>query len=45
MIGQALSYLLFGEGETGIMVYRILVKYWEWTEEDDLRPLIFLMSE
>jgi hypothetical protein len=45
MIGQALSYLLFGEGETGIMVYRILVKYWEWTEEDDVRPLIFLMSE
>jgi hypothetical protein len=44
MIGQALSYLLFGEGETGIMVYRILVKYWEWTE-DDVRPLIFLMSE
>ena len=22
MIGQALSYLLFGEGETGILVYR-----------------------
>jgi hypothetical protein len=45
MLGQALSYLVFGEGETGIMVYRILVKYWEWTEDDDVRPLIFLMSE
>ena len=44
MIGQALSYLLIGEGETGMMVYKILVKYWEWTE-DDVRPLIFLMSE
>jgi hypothetical protein len=43
LTGQALNYLLWGEGETGLMIYMILVKYWEWTHERDL-PLIFLMS-
>jgi hypothetical protein len=42
---QAIKYLLFGEGETGILVYEILVRYWDWTPEGDVRPLIFLMSE
>ncbi|MBK5294206.1 MAG: hypothetical protein JJE04_21320 [Acidobacteriia bacterium] len=45
LMSEALRYLLFGEGETGVMVYTILVKYWEWTPEDDVRPLIFLMSD
>jgi hypothetical protein len=45
LMGQAIRYLLWGEGETGLMVYTILVKYWEWTPEDDVRPLIFMMSE
>ncbi len=45
LVSQALRYLLLGEGETGLMVYTILVKYWEWTPEDDVRPLIFLMSD
>jgi hypothetical protein len=45
MADQSLAFLLFGEGETGIMVYQILVKYWEWTTEDDKRPVIFLMSD
>lgn len=45
LMTQALRYLLWGEGETGLMVYTILVRYWEWTPEDDVRPLIFLMSE
>jgi hypothetical protein len=45
LMTQALRYLFFGEGETGIMVYTILIKYWEWTPEEDVRPLIFLMSE
>jgi hypothetical protein len=44
-VGQAIRYLLWGEGETGILVYQILLKYWNWTEEDDLRPNIFLMSD
>jgi hypothetical protein len=42
---QAIKYLLWGEGEVGVLVYEILVRYWEWTPEDDVRPLIFLMSE
>lgn len=42
---QALKYLIWGEGETGILVYEILVRYWHSTEEDDVRPYIFLVSE
>ncbi len=45
LIGQALRFLFLGEGETGVMVYTILVRYWEWTPEEDVRPLIFLMSD
>jgi hypothetical protein len=42
---QALRYLLWGEGEIGILVYEILVKHWEATPEDDVRPLIYLLSD
>ncbi len=42
---QALQYLLWGEGEVGLLVYQILVRYWQSTSEDDVRPLIFLVSE
>jgi hypothetical protein len=45
LMGQAIRYLLFGEGETGLMVYTILLRYWDWTPEEDVRPLIFLMSD
>ncbi|MDH4466467.1 MAG: hypothetical protein QE271_00295 [Bacteriovoracaceae bacterium] len=45
LTSQALNYLILGEGETGLLVYRILLRYWEWTSEDDVRPLIFLMSD
>jgi hypothetical protein len=45
LMGQAFRYILWGEGETGMLVYRILLRYWEWTPEDDVRPFIFLMSE
>jgi hypothetical protein len=45
LVTQALRFLLLGEGETGLMVYTILLRYWEWTPEDDVRPLIFLMSD
>ncbi|MFN8096624.1 MAG: hypothetical protein U0599_31155, partial [Vicinamibacteria bacterium] len=45
LMGQAVRYLFFGEGETGLMVYTILTRYWDWTPEDDVRPLIFLMSD
>ena len=45
LMAQAARYLLFGEGETGLMVYTILLRYWDWTPEDDVRPRIFLMSD
>ena len=44
-MAQAVRYLLFGEGETGLMVYMVLLRYWDWTPEEDVRPHIFLMSE
>jgi hypothetical protein len=44
-VGQAVRYLLWGEGETGYLVYKILTSYWAWTPEDDVRPLIFLFSD
>lgn len=45
LVTQALKYLLLGEGETGLMVYTILLRYWEHTPEEDVRPLIFMMSD
>jgi hypothetical protein len=45
LVTQALRYLLWGEGETGLLVYQILLRYWKWTPEDDVRPQIFLMSD
>jgi hypothetical protein len=45
LMSQSIRYLLFGEGETGLMVYRILLRYWDWTTEEDVRPLIFLISD
>ena len=42
---QALRFLLFGEGETGMLVYTILLRYWEQTPKQDVQPYIFLMSE
>jgi hypothetical protein len=45
LMSQAIRYVLFGEGETGLMVYAVLLRYWEWTPGEDVRPLIFLMSD
>jgi hypothetical protein len=45
LMTQSLRFLLLGEGETGLMVYTILVRYWEWTPEEDVRPIIYLMSD
>lgn len=42
---QSFRYLLFGEGETGLMVYSILQHYWEVTHAQEDRPCIFLMSD
>lgn len=45
LMQQSIRFLLFGEGETGLMVYKILLRYWDSTREEDVRPYIFLMSE
>jgi len=44
LMRQSLAYLFWGEGETGLMLYSILVRRWEWTKRA-VRPLIFLMSD
>jgi hypothetical protein len=44
-MAQAFSYIFFGEGEIGIITYKVLVQHWESTEENDIRPHIYLMSE
>lgn len=44
-MNQSLRFLFFGEGEIGLLVYHILLRYWEWTPEEDVRPCILLMSE
>lgn len=45
LMTQSLRYLFWGEGEIGLMVYTILVRYWNWTPPGDVRPTIFLVSE
>lgn len=44
-VSQAVRYLLWGEGETGILVREILLRHWEMTPEEDVRPYIFLLSD
>ncbi len=44
-VAQAIRFLLWGEGETGIRVYEVLLRHWEETPEDDVRPRIFLISD
>jgi hypothetical protein len=45
LMAQAVRYLLFGEGETGLTVYTIFLRYRDWTPEEDVQSLIFLMSD
>jgi len=45
MMRQALRFFLMGEGEIGLMVYTILLHFWEKTQIDEERPYIFLMSD
>lgn len=45
LVTQSLRFLLWGEGETALLVYAILLRFWFMTPEEDVRPLIFLMSE
>jgi hypothetical protein len=45
LMTQAVRFFLFGEGETGLLVYTILLRHWEDTPEDDVRPFLYLMSD
>ena len=45
LMSHALRFLIWGEGETGLLVYSILLRDWEWTPDGDVRPRIFLMSD
>jgi len=43
LMRQSIAFVLFGEGEIGLVVYSILVKFWEAHPKPD-HPLLFLMS-
>lgn len=40
---QSLAFVLWGEGETGLVVYAVLVKFWQANPKPG-HPLLFLMS-
>ena len=40
---QSLAFVFWGEGETGLLVYSVLVKFWQANPKPD-HPLLFLMS-
>ncbi len=42
---QAARHLFFGTGETGLLVYQILLRHWASTPEDEPRPHIYLLLE
>jgi hypothetical protein len=45
LMRQSLEYIFFGEGETGLLVYSILVRYWEATHRFTGQPVLLLVSE
>ncbi len=42
LMHQSLRYLLLGEGEIGLVVYAILVRYWDWIDKGPRRPILYL---
>ncbi len=44
LMRQSLRYLLLGEGEVGLMVYLILVHYWEWAGKTGAHPVLYLTT-
>jgi hypothetical protein len=38
---SSLGMRRWGEGETDLMLYKILIEYWDWTPEEDIRPSFF----
>ena len=45
LMKQSLSYMFFGEGETGLMLYSILLRQWEGAGKQDVHPRILMISE
>lgn len=45
LMQHSLAYALWGEGEVGVTVYSILLRYWQFTKRDSGLPRILLMSE
>lgn len=45
LMQQSLAYALWGEGEIGLTVYSILVRYWDSIKRETGLPHILLMSE
>ena len=44
LMSQGLDYLLWGEREIGLMVYTILVRYWELTKKPEPHPKLYLLT-
>jgi hypothetical protein len=44
LMHQSLRYLLLGEGEVGLIVYAILVRYWNWIGKGPRRPVLYLVG-
>ena len=44
LMQQSLRYLFWGEGEVGMLVYAILVHYWNWNGRKADRPTLFLTT-
>jgi hypothetical protein len=45
LMKQSLSYMLWGEGETGLMLYSILLRIWQIRGQRTTRPRVLLISE
>lgn len=45
LMKQSFEYIVFGEGEIGLLVYSILARYWEATNRTSGQPVILLVSE
>jgi len=45
LMKQSFSYMFWGEGETGLMLYSILLRHWEAAGEQATHPHILMISE
>ncbi len=45
LMKQSLAYMFFGEGETGLMLYSILLRQWEGAGNQATHPRILMISD